>query len=227
MIRLLLFLMLASPALHFDIVDARGKKPSGVSVEADAPDADGWCPLKVVNKNKASAGKPQPVYVFAWPYDARAKVADGPGDIPVLLFEAGDPKVLANPKLVAALGAAKLLGQPVESGFDAAALEKALAALTTSEDPFAKGVALLAANKPSDAVEPLSRVLRERERQLTRVPSELYPAAILAGRALLGAGKYDLAAVAFLKALHQRPSSEDAKRFRAEALEKAGKADAK
>jgi predicted Zn-dependent protease len=89
-----------------------------------------------------------------------------------------------------------------------------------------KGVGLLYEGKPADAVEPLARALKERERQLTRIPSEIYPAAMLYGRALFGAGKFDDAAVAYLKAMNQRPSDRAARRARAEALIKAGKPEA-
>ena len=75
-------------------------------------------------------------------------------------------------------------------------------------------------------MDPLARALKERERRLTRVPSEIYPAAMLYGKALFGAGKYDDAAVAFLKALKQRPSDAAARRSRSEALIKAGKPEA-
>ena len=222
----LLALFLAAPGLRFDVVDAKGRKPP-VSVEAGKADADGWCALELASKFKARPGKPQPAYVLVWPFDGRAKMADGPGEIPVLVVESGDPKVLENPRIVAALAAAELLGRPADAGLDAAALRKAYAGLPRAEDPFAKGVGLLMGGKAADALEPLQRALRERERQLTRVPSEIYPAAMLLGKASLAAGKFDPAAVAFLKALQQRPASEDAAQLRREALEKAGKADAR
>ena len=85
---------------------------------------------------------------------------------------------------------------------------------------------LLYENKPADAVEPLARALRERERQLTRIPSEIYPAAMLYGRALFGANQFDDAAVAYLKAMNQRPSGAAARKARAEALIRAGKPEA-
>ena len=46
------------------------------------------------------------------------------------------------------------------------------------------------------------------------------------GKRFLDSGKFDDAAVAFLKALRQRPSEPDVRRFRAEALIKAGKPEA-
>lgn len=212
-------LFLAAAALHFDIADARGKKPPGVIIEGSAPDEDGWSQLKAVVKSK---GNP----VLVWPFDGRAKAADGPGDIPAIAIESGDAKALLNPRVVAAIAAGELLGSTHETGLDRAALEKAMDNLAAADDPFAKGVGLLRAKKPGQALEPLARALRERERQLTRVPSEIYPAAMLYGEAGLGAGKFDDAAVAFLKALKQRPSDEIAGRMRREALEKAGKPEA-
>jgi tetratricopeptide (TPR) repeat protein len=215
----LLFFFFAAAGLHFDITDARGKKPGGITVEAAEPDADGWQQLKVVTK-----GKGHPVLV--WPFDGRAKAADGPGDIPVIVMEPGESRALANTRLLAAVGAGELLGTPSATGLDAGALAKALSHLAEADEAFAKGVGLLYLKKPTEAAEPLGRALRERERQLTRVPSEVYPAAVLYGRALLEAQKFDEAAVAFLKALKQRPSDPVAAGLRAEALAKAGKPEA-
>jgi TolA-binding protein len=58
------------------------------------------------------------------------------------------------------------------------------------------------------------------------MPSDIYPAALLYGQALYRANKFDDAAVAFLTARKQRPSSELAAKARDEALIKAGKGDA-
>ena len=205
-------LFLAASSLHFDIADARGKKPSGVSVVASDPDTDDWYRLRLVSKGKSA-------YVLVWPFDGKAKVADGPEAIPVVVIEDGDPKALATPRIVAYRAVAELLGAKPETGLD-------MSGLAVSEDPFLKGVRLLYANKPADAVEPLARALRERERQLTRIPSEIYPAAMLYGRALFGANKFDDAAVAYLKAMNQRPSDTAARMARAEALIRAGKPEA-
>src|SRR5215831_9627311 len=62
-------IFLAAVTLHFDLTDGRGKKPSGVSIEASEPDADGWYRLTAVSKGKSS-------YVIVWPVDARAKTPD-------------------------------------------------------------------------------------------------------------------------------------------------------
>ena len=86
--------------------------------------------------------------------------------------------------------------------------------------------ALLYTGKPAEAADPLSRALRERERVLTRIPSDIYPAAMLTGKALMGAGKFNEAAVAYLKALNLRPSDPMALQGRADALLGAGKAEA-
>ena len=203
--------MAASP-LHFDITDARGKKPSGVSIIASDPDIDDWYRLKVASKGKSED-------VLVWPFDAKAKVADGPEAIPAVVIEEGDAKALATPRIVAYRAVGELLGAKPPSGLD-------MSGLAASEDPFLKGVRLLYENRPADAMEPLARALRERERQLTRVPSEIYPVAMLYGRALFGANKFDDAAVAYLKALNQRPSDGAARKARAEALIKAGKPEA-
>lgn len=213
-------LFLAASTLHFDITDARGKKPSGISLEVSEPDDEGWMRLKVVNKGK---GTP----VLIWPYDGKVKPQDGPGEIPALVMESGDLKALANPRVIAALEAGKLLGAHHDSGLDPAAFAKAVAGLTSADDAFAKGVGLLAAKKPAEAMDLLSRALKERERQLTRVPSEVYPAAMLAGRAFLEGGKFDEAAVALLKALKLHPADEIAQKLREEALVKAGKPEAR
>ncbi len=210
--RAAVLLLLAAPALHFDIGDARGKKPSGVSVVVSDPDMDDWYRLTVVSKGKGD-------YTLVWPFDAKAKVADGPEAIPVVVIEDGDAKALATPRVVAYRAVAELLGAKTVSGLD-------MSGLAASEDPFLKGVRLLYEKKPADAVEPLARALRERERQLTRIPSEIYPAAMLCGRALFGANKFDEAAVAYLKAMNQRPSDKAARKARAEALIKAGKPEA-
>ncbi len=217
--RLVVLLLLAAPALHFDMTDARGKRPAGVTIDAIEPDADGWYQLRVTAKSKT-----QPVLV--WPFDGRAKAPDGPGPIPAIVIQPGDEKALGNTRVVAAMAAGILLHADHASGFEAAGLAKAITGLAGSDDAFAKGVGLLYAKKPADAVEPLARALRERERQLTRVPSELYPAAMLYGRALFDANEFDDAAVAYLKAMNQRPSDQAARRARAEALIKAGKPEA-
>ena len=212
-------LFLAAASLHFDITDARGKKPGGVTMEAGDPDEAGWFQLKVVTKVK---GNP----VLIWPFDRRAKAADGPGEIPVIVIEPGDPKALTNNRVIAAIAAGELLGNPPATGLVRGEMAQAFARLESAEEPFAKGVGLLYLKKPAQAVEFLGRALKERERQLTRVPSEIYPTAILYGRALLESQKFDDAAVAFLKALKQRPSDPVATRLRAEALAKAGKPEA-
>ena len=143
---------------------------------------------------------------------------DGPAGIPVIVIEKGDARAALNARVVADLTAGALLGVRHDIGID---LKPVL-----SDEPWAKGVGLLAANKPAEAIEPLGVALKERERQLTRVPSEIYPAAMLYGKALFGAGKFDDAAVAFLKALKQRPSDPAARKARSEALIKAGKPEA-
>jgi hypothetical protein len=209
--KLVAFMLAASALLHFDITDVRGKKPPGVSMEAGEPDADGWRPLHATAKKGGA--------VLVWPFDGRAKAADGPGPVPVVVIEPGDPRALMNPRVAAFLAASELLGGPRTAGLDAAAM-------AGSDDAFTKGVGLLYAKKASDAVDPLARAVKERERQLTRVPSEIYAAAMLYGRALSEAGKFDDAAVAYLKALDQRRSDPAARKGRVEALIRAGKPEA-
>jgi hypothetical protein len=211
---LLACLWVAGASLHFEITDGRGKRPGGVTIEVSDCDTDGWCALHVVSKGKGNA-------VLIWPYDGRAKTPDGPGEVPAIVIEKGDDRAASNVRVSAALEAGALLGVTHDAGMQAG-----VAKLAGSEDVFARGVGLLAAGKAADAVEPLGRALKERERQLTRVPSEIYPAAMLYGKALFAAGKYDDAAVAFLKAMYQRPSDVAARKARAEALIKAGKPEA-
>lgn len=210
--------LLAAPVLQFSITDGRGKETSAVTIEAGAADQDGWRAVRV------GKGKGEPVLV--WPLDGLAKQPDGPEPIPAIVIQRGEARALGNKRVVAAIAAALVLGLPDKSGFDAADLATAFAGLTASEDPFEKGVGLLYAGKAADAAEALSLALRQRQRQLTRVPSEIYPAAMLAGLALFRAGKFDASAVAYLAALRERPSDEAAGKARAEALTRAGKPDA-
>lgn len=200
-------LLLGATALQFDVRDARGKRASGVPVEAGDPDTEGWRELRLT--------KAKPGMLIVWPYDARVKEADGPAPVPVIVGQPGDAALRSSGEAAAA---ALLLGKPT-TGFDSAALVK-------STDELTRGVGLLLAGKQAEAAEALAIALRERERQLTRFPSEIYATAILSGKAWLAAGKYDDAAVAFLKARRQRPSDELARGLRAEALLKAGKPEA-
>jgi hypothetical protein len=222
--KVVFLLLLAGSALRFDVTDARGKKAPGAGIEAGAPDADGWSALSVAR------GKGDPVLV--WPADGFAKAPDGPEPIPAIVIQRGDDKALASARVVAAIAAPVVLGSSTleerarETGFDAPALAKAIAGLESSPDTFASGVGLLYANKVDEAAVKFAQALRERQRQLTRIPSEIYPAAMLYGHALVLENKFDDAAVAFFAASKERPSSEAARKARAEALVKAGKPEA-
>jgi hypothetical protein len=214
----------AAEGPQFDITDARGKKASGVTIEAGTPDIDGWFPLKFAK----TKGEP----IMVWPFDGAAKLPDGPEPIPVIAIQRGDEKALANRRVVASVAVPILLGLATpheiegKTGLDAAALTRAFPTLISASDSFQKGVGLMAANKFADAAGDLGRALKERQRQLTRVPSEIYPAALLYGFALEQENKFDEAAVAFLAALKVRPSDELARKFRQDALIKAGKPEA-
>jgi hypothetical protein len=165
--------------------------------------------------------------VLVWPFDSSAKLPDGPEPIPAIVIQRGDEKALANKRVVAAIAAAVVLGASSDkAGFAQEALATAFAGLVTSQDPFEKGVGLLYAGKFADAAESLGVALRQRQRQLTRVPSEIYALAMLDGKALFSANKFDDSAVAYLAALKQRPSDEAARKYRADALTKAGKPEA-
>lgn len=205
--KLAFVLLLAAATVRLDVVDLRGRKAGGVAVEAGDPESDGWSALRLT--------KSKPGQAIIWPYDARVKTPDGPAPVPVLVAQPGEGKWREDSRAAAA---ALLRGEPVQA-FDGAALQR-------STDAFARGVGFLCAGQAADAVEPLGIALRERERQLTRIPSEIYAAAMLDGMALLHASRFDAAAVAFLKALQQRPADVAAKKNRAEALLKAGKPEA-
>jgi hypothetical protein len=214
-----LLLLLAAPGLQFAITDGRGKETSAVTIEAGAADEDGWRHIRV--------GKAKGDAVIVWPFDGLAKLPDGPEPIPAIVIQRGEEKALGNKRVAAAIATAIVLGAPAgKAGFAPAALATAFAGLMTSADPFEKGVGLLYAGKAADAAEALSLALRQRQRQLTRVPSEIYPAAMLDGLALFRAGKFDASAVAYLAALKERPSDEVARKNRAEALTRAGKPEA-
>jgi len=215
-----LFLLFAGPVLQFRITDGRGKETSAVTIEAGAADDDGWRPLKVT-KAKGDV-------VLVWPFDASAKQPDGPEPIPAIVIQRGQ----ANQPAAAAIATPVVLGIATieetagKTGFTPESLAKAFTGLATSMDPFEKGVGLLYAGKYAEAAAQLAIALKQRQRQLTRVPSEIYPAAMLYGLALYRANKFDDAAVAWLAALKQRPSDEMARKHRAEALTKAGKPEA-
>jgi hypothetical protein len=216
--------LLAGSAIHFDIADARGKKASGITIEATAPDADGWYDLNIAK------GKGDPALI--WPFDGRAKVPDGPEHVPAIVIQRSDEKALMNLRVAAAIAVPIVMGLATlevaakKTGLTAPALNHAFATLESSNDHFEKGVGFLFAKKGPEAAEQLGLALKDRQRQLTRVPSEIYPAAMLYGFALALAEKFDAAAVAFLTASQQRPSDVCAVRARAEALTRAGKSDA-
>lgn len=222
---LLLFLFLAAPALQFDVTDGRGKQTSAITIEAGAADEDGWRALKIVK----AKGDP----VLIWPLDSTAGTPDGPEPIPVVVIQRAEEKDLGNKLAAAAIGTPVVLGlatideEARRTGFTVDRLKKAWADLASAADPFEKGVGLLYAGKPADAADQLAIALKQRQRQLTRVPSEIYPMAMLYGKALYGMNKFDAAAVAFLTALKQRPSDKLALASRAEALVKAGKPEAR
>jgi len=215
-----LFLLFASPVLQFRITDGRGKETTAITIEAGAPDDDGWRPLKI--------GKAKGDPVLVWPFDSSAKMPDGPEPIPAIVIQRG----AANQRAMAAIATPVVLGiASIEetarnTGFTQESLAKEFSGLVTSTDPFEKGIGLLYTGKYADAAGHLAIALKQRQRQLTRVPSEIYPAAMLYGQALYGANKFDAAAVAWLTALKEKPSDEMARNHRAEALTKAGKPEA-
>lgn len=221
---LVLFLLLAGPGLQFDITDGRGKQTSAITIEAGAADDDGWRTLKVVK----AKGDP----VLVWPFDGMAGAPDGPEPVPAIVIQRGEEKALSNKLAMAAIGTPVVLGIASaddavrRTGFTIDELKRAWSSLESATDPFEKGVGLLYAGKPSEAAEQLAIALKQRQRQLTRVPSEIYPVAMLYGKALYRANKFDAAAVAFLTALKQRPSDKTARELRAGALVKAGKPEA-
>ena len=216
--------LLAGSSLHFDITDARGHKASGISLTESGPDQDGWYQLTLTKSAKVKAD-----VVLVWPLDGQAKMQDGPGTIPAIVIERGDARALGNPHVVTALATPVLLGlvsldqRAQSTGLDAAALAQAVTKLSESADAFEKGLGLLYAKNPADALMPLKEAFKQRQRQLTRVPSEIYPVAMLYGQTLVQEKKFDDAAVVFLIALKQKPSDPRALKTRAEALQKAGK----
>jgi len=221
---LVFLLLFAGAAWQFDVTDGRGKQTSAVAIEAGAPDQDGWRPLTIV-KAKGEA-------VLVWPFDGMAGTPDGPGNIPAIVIQRGEEKALQNNLAMAAVGTPVVLGlatadeEARRTGLAADRLTKAWAALASSADPFAKGVGLLYTGKSAEAADQLAIALRQRQRQLTRVPSEIFPVALLYGKALYGSNKFDDAATAFLVALKQRPSDKIARDLRDGALVNAGKPEA-
>jgi hypothetical protein len=167
-----------------------------------------------------------------WPFDGLAKMPDGPEPVPATVIQRGDARALTNKRVLAFLitpvvfGTETLADIGQKAGFPADVLARAVGSLVQSSDPFEKGAWLLYAGKAADAVEPLAFALKQRQRQLTRVPSEIYPMALLYGQALFRANKFDDAAVAFLTAGRLRPSDPFASKMRAESLVKAGKSEA-
>ena len=222
--RFIILFLAATHTLHLDVVDARGKKPSGVAVEAGNAGPDGWRKLTIARSKKDS--------VIVWPFDALAVEPDGPGAVQVVVIERGDSKALANPEIAADIATGVVLGRESladaakRTGFDATALKSAFASAANATDDYAGGVGLLWTNQQVRAVDFLAKALRERERQLTRVPSDIFPAAMLDAKALFDSGKYDDAAAVYLKARKLRPSDAGVRKSRAEALTKAGKEDA-
>jgi hypothetical protein len=220
-------LLLAPPALHFDVTDARGKS-TGIAIEAESPDESGWFHLSFAKTGTKSKGGP----VLVWPVEATAAPPDGPEPVPAIVIQRGDAKALENPHVVAAMATPVALGfssiedAARETGFDAVTLARAFSGLATSKNTFERGVGLLYTGKADEAYEALSVALRERQRQLTRVPSEIYPLAMLCGRALMAQSKFDAAALEFGVALQQRKADERARIARNEALVKAGKPEA-
>jgi hypothetical protein len=219
-----LVFLFAAQTLQFQVTDGRGRETSAITVEPGSADEDGWRTVRVAK----AKGDP----VLVWPFDGLAKAADGPEPIPAIVIQRGDGKALANRRVVAAVGTAIVLGEATfeetatKTGFPMEALAAAFTDLVAADDPFEKGVGLLFKGKSGDAAASLAVALKQRQRQLTRVPSEIYPAAMLDGLALYRAGKFDDSAVAYMRALEQRPSSPAAQKLRAEALTRAGKAEA-
>ena len=222
--KLLILFLAAGQAFHLDVEDARGKKPSGTVVEVGEAGQDDWRKLNIIRAKKDS--------VIVWPFDALATEPDGPGAVQVVVIERGDSRALASVRIAADIATGVVLGRESledaakRTGFDAAALKAALTALATASDDYAGGAGLLWTNQPARAATLLARALRERERQLTRVPSDIFPAAMLDAKALFDSGKYDDAAAVYLKAMKLRPSDAGLRKARAEALTKAGKEDA-
>jgi tetratricopeptide (TPR) repeat protein len=218
-----LFFLFAAPVLQFQVTDGRGKETTAITIETGAPDDDGWRPIRIAKSKGARSDA-----VLVWPFDNSAKQPDGPEPVPAIVIQRGQ----ANQRAMAAIATPVVLGMATteeaagKTGFTPESLAKAFTDLATSPDPFEKGVGLLYAGKPADAAGQLAIALKQRQRQLTRVPSEIYPAALLEGLALYRANKFDDAAVAWLTALQQRPSDEMARTHRAEALTKAGKPEA-
>ncbi len=166
-----LALWFAGSALQFVVTDGRGKQTSAITLEAGAPDENGWSAIGIAK----AKGDP----VLIWPWDGSAKMPDGPEPVPAIVIQRGEQRALANKRAVAAIGAPVVLGIETiqqaagKTGFTADVLGKAIEGLTASADPLEKGVGLLFTSKPADAAEQLATALRERQRQLTRIPSEI------------------------------------------------------
>src|SRR4051794_31504847 len=119
--RLFILFLAAAQAFRLDIVDARGKKPSGVVIEAGDAGSDNWRKLAITRAKKDS--------VIVWPFDALAVEPDGPGAAQVVAIERGDSKALATPRIAADIATGVVLGRESledaakRTGFDVAALK--------------------------------------------------------------------------------------------------------
>ncbi len=192
-------LLLAGSAMHLDVTDARGKKAPGVVVEAGAPDGDGWLILSVVK------GKDD--WVLVWPADGLAKAPDGPAPVPAIVIQRGDRKALANARVVAAM-AVPTYWAPQPSTTNLAnrvqrvRFGEGICRTGLFPRRFRSGIGWLWENNGGEASDKMAQALKERAAATgtTRMPSEIYMAAMIYGQALLLEGKFDAAAVAFLLA---------------------------
>ncbi len=224
-------------ALSLSAVNLKGKPVAGVSFTAGAPTGKGgktkirlsadtqpgdWVKLGISEAPRAM--------LMISPWNGLVRILDTPATI--TLAEAGERANLESTTAVASMAARALVSgrlTEVASEFrlDAAEIEKAIRGLSgRSKDPFEIGLSKLYERENADAARHLAQALKQREKQLTKVAAEIVDAAFFLGQALAAMEKWPEAAVAYQRAMNDRPDDADILHALGTALVKSGKPDA-